>query len=77
MQTLSKYFFKDATKNAKIPPVRMIQLVITDRNGMGGVFYMEEQISEFEKEVSMLNKFKNEYLIHFYGAVNIPNKYVW
>ncbi|ELP89960.1 protein serine/threonine kinase, putative [Entamoeba invadens IP1] len=29
---------------------------------------------EFEKEVSMLEKFRNEYIIHFYGAVFIPNK---
>ena len=34
----------------------------------------EEQIEEFHKETSMLTKFQNEYLIHYYGSVNIPNK---
>ncbi|ELP88586.1 protein serine/threonine kinase, putative [Entamoeba invadens IP1] len=34
----------------------------------------EEQINEFEKEIIMLDKFRNEYIIHFYGAVFIPNK---
>ena len=34
----------------------------------------EESIEEFEKEVSMLDKFRNEYIVHFYGAVFIPNK---
>ena len=34
----------------------------------------EESIEEFNKEVSMLDKFRNEYIIHFYGAVFIPNK---
>ena len=29
---------------------------------------------EFEKEVAMLDKFRNEYLIHFYGACIIPGK---
>ncbi|ELP88599.1 tyrosine protein kinase, putative [Entamoeba invadens IP1] len=28
----------------------------------------------FEKEVEMLDKFRNEYIVHFYGAVFIPNK---
>ncbi|BFU26633.1 protein kinase, putative [Entamoeba histolytica HM-1:IMSS-B] len=32
------------------------------------------EIKEFEKEVAMLDKFRNEYLVHFYGAVFIPNK---
>ncbi|GAB1224199.1 hypothetical protein ENUP19_0180G0018 [Entamoeba nuttalli] len=31
-------------------------------------------IDEFEKEVSMLDKFRSEYIIHFYGAVVIPGK---
>ncbi|ELP83590.1 protein serine/threonine kinase, putative [Entamoeba invadens IP1] len=31
-------------------------------------------IAEFEKEVSMLDKFRSDYIIHFYGAVFIPNK---
>ena len=33
----------------------------------------KESIEEFNKGVSMLDKFKNEYIIHFYGAVFIPN----
>ena len=37
----------------------------------------QSQMEEFEKEVSMLDKFKNEYLIHFYGAVIFLIKYVW
>ncbi|ELP83904.1 protein serine/threonine kinase, putative [Entamoeba invadens IP1] len=32
-----------------------------------------EQLKEFEKEVSMLDKFRNEYIIHFYGACFITN----
>ncbi|EDR24589.1 dual specificity mitogen-activated protein kinase kinase, putative [Entamoeba dispar SAW760] len=31
-------------------------------------------MKEFEKEVMMLDKFRSEYIIHFYGAVFIPNK---
>ncbi|ELP94392.1 protein kinase, putative, partial [Entamoeba invadens IP1] len=31
-------------------------------------------LSEFENEVSMLDKFRCEYIVHFYGAVFIPNK---
>ncbi|GAB1227632.1 hypothetical protein ENUP19_0347G0012 [Entamoeba nuttalli] len=34
----------------------------------------EDKKKEFEKEVSMLDKFRDEYIIHFYGAVFIPNK---
>ncbi|ELP89119.1 fibroblast growth factor receptor 1 precursor, putative, partial [Entamoeba invadens IP1] len=30
--------------------------------------------NEFEKEVLMLDKFRSEYVVHFYGAVFIPNK---
>ena len=33
-----------------------------------------ELIEEFNKEVTMLNKFKCSYIIYFYGAVFIPNK---
>ena len=33
-----------------------------------------KEIVEFEKEVAMLDKFRNDYVIHFYGAVMIPNK---
>ncbi|ELP92345.1 protein serine/threonine kinase, putative [Entamoeba invadens IP1] len=29
---------------------------------------------EFENEVNMLDKFRSEYIVHFYGAVFIPNK---
>ncbi|ELP89896.1 interleukin-1 receptor-associated kinase, putative [Entamoeba invadens IP1] len=31
-------------------------------------------LDEFAKEVSMLDKFRSEYIVHFYGAVFIPNK---
>ena len=34
----------------------------------------DESIEEFNKEVSMLDKFRNEYIVHFYGAVFIPNR---
>ncbi|KAL7720566.1 Tyrosine kinase [Entamoeba marina] len=33
-----------------------------------------EAIEEFNKEVQMLDKFRNDYIVHFYGAVFIPNK---
>ena len=33
-----------------------------------------DQIQEFEKEVAMLDKFRCDYIIHFYGAVFIPGK---
>ncbi|ELP84347.1 protein serine/threonine kinase, putative, partial [Entamoeba invadens IP1] len=32
------------------------------------------QIKEFEEEVEMLGKFRSEYIVHFYGAVFIPDK---
>ncbi|EDR28267.1 protein serine/threonine kinase, putative [Entamoeba dispar SAW760] len=34
----------------------------------------DEQMEEFEKEVRMLDKFRSEYIVHFYGAVFIPTK---
>ncbi|ELP90949.1 serine/threonine protein kinase HT1, putative [Entamoeba invadens IP1] len=34
----------------------------------------ESKVHEFEKEVSMLDKFRCDYLVHFYGAVFIPNR---
>ncbi|GAB1228268.1 hypothetical protein ENUP19_0389G0001 [Entamoeba nuttalli] len=34
----------------------------------------EDKLKEFEKEVSMLDKFRDEYIIQFYGAVFIHNK---
>ncbi|ELP83956.1 protein serine/threonine kinase, putative [Entamoeba invadens IP1] len=34
----------------------------------------EEQMKQFSNEVSMLNKFRSEYIVHFYGAVFIPNR---
>ncbi|KAL7719714.1 Protein serine/threonine kinase [Entamoeba marina] len=34
----------------------------------------EKAIEEFNREVAMLDKFRCEYIIHFYGAVMIPNK---
>ncbi|ELP92316.1 protein serine/threonine kinase, putative [Entamoeba invadens IP1] len=33
----------------------------------------ESSIVEFEKEVNMLDKFRSENIVHFYGAVFIPN----
>ena len=33
-----------------------------------------ESIEEFNKEVTMLDKFRSDYIIHFYGAVFILNK---
>ena len=44
---------------------------------MKQTFTKEDQdmgILEFEKEISMLDKFRCDYIIHFYGAVFIPNK---
>ncbi|KAL7717799.1 Protein kinase domain containing protein [Entamoeba marina] len=34
----------------------------------------ELSMNEFEKEVAMLDKFRCEYIVHFYGAVFIPDK---
>ncbi|EAL50878.2 tyrosine kinase, putative [Entamoeba histolytica HM-1:IMSS] len=34
----------------------------------------EEAMEEFNKEVAMLDKFRCEYIVHFYGAVFIPTK---
>ena len=34
----------------------------------------EKQMEEFNKEVDMLDKFRSDYLIHFFGACFIPNK---
>ncbi|ELP84873.1 protein serine/threonine kinase, putative [Entamoeba invadens IP1] len=34
----------------------------------------EEAMNEFEHEVEMLDKFRSDYIIHFYGAVFIPTK---
>ncbi|ELP92957.1 protein serine/threonine kinase, putative [Entamoeba invadens IP1] len=34
----------------------------------------ESGLAEFEKEVAMLDKFRCDYIIHFYGAVFIPSK---
>ena len=33
-----------------------------------------ESMEEFNKEITMLDKFRCSYIIHFYGAVFIPNK---
>ena len=41
---------------------------------MKQIKHTEETIEEFNKEVSMLDKFRNEYIVHFYGAIFIPNK---
>ncbi|ELP83812.1 protein serine/threonine kinase, putative [Entamoeba invadens IP1] len=34
----------------------------------------QSKVKEFEKEVSMLDKFRCEYIVHFYGAVFIPSR---
>ncbi|ELP85534.1 protein serine/threonine kinase, putative [Entamoeba invadens IP1] len=34
----------------------------------------KNQMIQFENEVSMLDKFRNDYIVHFYGAVFVPNK---
>ena len=34
----------------------------------------DNKMREFEEEVSMLDKFRSEYIVHFYGAVFIPTK---
>ncbi|ELP95367.1 protein serine/threonine kinase, putative [Entamoeba invadens IP1] len=33
-----------------------------------------DEMKEFENEVNMLDKFRSEYIVHFYGAVFIPSK---
>ena len=33
-----------------------------------------KSLASGEKEVAMMDKFRNDYIIHFYGAVFIPNK---
>ncbi|KAL7715407.1 Protein serine/threonine kinase [Entamoeba marina] len=38
------------------------------------MFGIDDSMDEFNKEVSMLSKFKSDYIVHFYGAVFIPNK---
>ncbi|EDR25918.1 protein serine/threonine kinase, putative [Entamoeba dispar SAW760] len=34
----------------------------------------EKALIEFEKEATMLDKFRSDYIVHFYGAIFIPNK---
>ena len=34
----------------------------------------DEKMSEFEREVAMLDKFRCDFIVHFYGAVFIKNK---
>ncbi|ELP86826.1 protein serine/threonine kinase, putative [Entamoeba invadens IP1] len=34
----------------------------------------ECELSEFDNEINMLDKFRSEYIVHFFGAVLIPNK---
>ena len=34
----------------------------------------EDKMKEFDKEVSMLDKFRSEFAIHFFGACFLPNK---
>ncbi|ELP83648.1 protein kinase domain containing protein, partial [Entamoeba invadens IP1] len=33
-----------------------------------------QMLKEFEKEVDMLDKFRSDYIVHFYGAVFVPKK---
>ncbi|ELP89717.1 protein serine/threonine kinase, putative [Entamoeba invadens IP1] len=44
--------------------------------GSFGIEFSETKqlMDEFTKEVSMLDKFRSEYIVHFYGAVFIPSK---
>ena len=41
---------------------------------MKEIKHTPESIEEFNKEVTMLDKFRCSYIIYFYGAVFIPNK---
>ncbi|ELP86692.1 protein kinase, putative, partial [Entamoeba invadens IP1] len=41
---------------------------------MKEVEHNEESMEEFEKEVQMLDKFRSEFVVHFYGAVFARNK---
>ena len=41
---------------------------------MKGVADNEKQMEEFEKEVAMLDKFRSDVCVHFYGACFIPGK---
>ncbi|ELP86125.1 protein serine/threonine kinase, putative [Entamoeba invadens IP1] len=34
----------------------------------------EKIVDDFENEVNMLNKFRSDYIVHFYGAVFVPSK---
>ena len=34
----------------------------------------DKAMKEFYKEVSMLDKFRSDFIIHFYGAVFIPKE---
>ncbi|EMD45197.1 serine/threonine kinase, putative [Entamoeba histolytica KU27] len=34
----------------------------------------EDELEEFEKEIDMLDKFRSDYIVYFYGAVFIPSK---
>ena len=40
-----------------------------------GMMSNKKQLKQFEKEVNMLNKFRCDYTIGFFGACFIPNKY--
>ncbi|ELP89835.1 protein serine/threonine kinase, putative [Entamoeba invadens IP1] len=41
---------------------------------MKNIVNSSHQMEEFENEVLMLDKFRSEYIVYFYGAVFIPNK---
>ncbi|ELP85500.1 protein serine/threonine kinase, putative [Entamoeba invadens IP1] len=41
---------------------------------MKEVEHNEESMEEFKKEVEMLDKFRSEFVVHFYGAVFARNK---
>ena len=40
---------------------------------MKNVGATEDSMAEFEKEVAMLDKFRCDQIVHFYGACFIPN----
>ena len=47
---------------------------ITDNTTEGKDKINNNAMIEFEKEVAMLDKFRNDYIVHFFGAVFIPSK---
>ncbi|ELP91761.1 protein serine/threonine kinase, putative [Entamoeba invadens IP1] len=39
-----------------------------------GENFEESSLEEFENEIKMLDKFRSEYIVHFYGAILLPRK---